>query len=1666
MPSPRFVRCCLIVGTCVTSLLAPRLVAQTKCDSTCSPDPTSPTYTSGTVKARPLPKNQRGSSSALAGVSRIAGDGTPSLPLPGSTSFTYTVPILHLPGRNGLDVDLTLYYNSAIWTVDVANNRVSFNADRDFPGYGFRLGYGMIEGPFNNDIGTTSYMLTEPDGTKRELRLVSGTTYESFDNTFIDYDSSTRTLYRKDGTQWQYTAVPGSSTFSVPTQIKDTNGNYISITYNTSQGFNAQAINTITDTLGRVITFNYNPTTHLPSSINAPVFGGTTGTIATFTWTAVPLNYSFTLPVVDTVPNGTSINVLTKCAYANQTGYQFVYGDWGIVKEIDQLSANNTLRAFEAYNFPAATTALSDAPTYTTKTVSADGVSTANWTYQVTKSGLLVSSMAVADPAGTTTTTNLFTTSWQTGLVSSVVVQSGATALRTITNTWTQDNTAVNYKTNPRLANVLTTLNDSGQQSQVLFSYTTYGNVSQVQELDYGLGLVRTTQTDYLASPAYVTQHILDRPLQVRIYNASVSLVARTDFAYDGPLPTLVSGAGQHDDANYGSSFNTRGNLTSTTRYPSLPSTTPTILRNFTYDTLGNLLTAQADCCNLEQWFFSVTTKYAYPDSIKRGPNGGPQLTTTRTYDFNTGLLTSETDPNQQTNTYGYDSMKRLTSINRPLGANATVSYDDNVAQPAATTTSALDATNNLVQVTTTDGLGRRTKQEIKSGAGTSFSIVETQYDVLSRVTQVSNPHGPTESPVWTVNSYNDGLGRLTSVMPPGNAGSSQFAYSGNTVTVTDPAGKQRRTYTDALGRIVRVDEPSWSDSGQGTGWVIVSGSEQSVCDTVCDPNCRLRACVQYDSGSVSMTVGSLTATTIFNQTSDSNGIAQNLADGFNSSPASPVTATVTTLSPTDNKITLTARDRGAYTNFSLSASATGRFSPPSFSTSVSGATLTGGSDGGGAGATLGLTTPVFTLYFYDPLNNLTSVAQGAQQRTFVYDSLGRLTRQSTPEGGTVNYTYTDFSTVATRTDARGVVTNYSYEGLNRLQQVSYTVTGTTVPATPTVIFGYDAGGAAANAMGRTTSMTDGVGGETYQYDALGRMTSLAKTINGASYPLGYQYNLAGELTSITYPSGRQVQQTYDAIGRLSQIQSGGTNYLSAITYNAAFQPTAATYGNGVQGSFGYNARLQLASLAYSNAGGTFFSLAYNYGTSNNSQIQSVTDTVDPTKTTTFTYDALARLKTAANGQWSLSWDYDRYGNRKGQNASQVTIDANTNRIVDPGYSHDASGNMTNDTQNALTYDAESRVVTAVKGTTTTNHVYDGNSLRVKKQVVGGTTTVYIFAGAKVIAEYENGALPASPTREYLYSGSQLLTTIEGSATKYHHRDHLSVRVTTDSTGTVIGQQGHLPFGDFWYETGTGTTKWKFTSYERDAESNNDYATFRSYVNRLGRFSSPDPLGGSLADPQSLNRYAYVRNDPVNLIDPLGLVIECTPIFSTGSEGTVSFQFWYCIEYKGLGGGVGVQDQGRSGPGGGGGGPQQPSRTAEVNRCAADLANTASLAALTKTQNVPVVGTLFSNNVSSVSKLVFGPNRLGGAQSVALNASAGDALQGSANIAAKIEVNPGFQSLFTTIAPTTLGRTAVGSVAVNLVKGAASFLNGVVAPVQVLYDAGVYVGALVVCAKQ
>jgi len=94
--------------------------------------------------------------------------------------------------------------------------------------------------------------------------------------------------------------------------------------------------------------------------------------------------------------------------------------------------------------------------------------------------------------------------------------------------------------------------------------------------------------------------------------------------------------------------------------------------------------------------------------------------------------------------------------------------------------------------------------------------------------------------------------------------------------------------------------------------------------------------------------------------------------------------------------------------------------------------------------------------------------------------------------------------------------------------------------------------------------------------------------------------------------------------------------------------------------------------------------------------------------------------------------------------------------------------------------------------------------------------------------------------------------------------------MVTDSSGNDIVPKlrDHFPYGESWYNA--AGDKLMFTTYERDAESGNDYAMARYNVSRLGRFSSQDPLPGNISDPQSLNRYSYVRNMPVMLADPSG----------------------------------------------------------------------------------------------------------------------------------------------------------------------------------------------------
>ena len=537
----------------------------------------------------------------------------------------------------------------------------------------------------------------------------------------------------------------------------------------------------------------------------------------------------------------------------------------------------------------------------------------------------------------------------------------------------------------------------------------------------------------------------------------------------------------------------------------------------------------------------------------------------------------------------------------------------------------------------------------------------------------------------------------------------------------------------------------------------------------------------------------------------------------------------------------------------------------------------------------------ISTSYTYDVLNGLRQVTQGSETRSATLDSLGRATSITMPETGQIQYQYNSFDQITQRTDARGVIATYSYDTLNRPYQVSYDVSHATgVPATPMLTYTFGTNAAQYNNGRLITFATGGVETDNFTYDLLGRATNVSKNVTGAkTYSLTYGYDLGSQITSITYPSGRVVTESPDAVGRVWQLNDGVRTYANQFGYNPAQQVLGYTAGNGVQAAFGYSAsRLQLQTLSYTKGGNTLFSLGYGYAQpngGNNGQVTSIADNLTTSNSLTFTYDALGRLtrgvtaSLTAPNTWDISWVYDRYGNRTNQTENGGTLAVansnltfNSNNQPTGGFSFDLSGNTLDDavTHNYV-YDAESRYVKL--GTTVVN-TYDGGGLRVKK-ATGGSTTVYVFSGTQVIAEYTPTALPATPTKEYVYLGSQLLATLDsaGSPT-YRHPDHLSARLFADVGGNVIGTQGHLPFGDPWYSTGTAD-KWKFTSYERDADTSLDYARMRFDSARLGRFATPDPYSGSInaSDPQSWNRYAYTSNDPVSNVDPLGLAGPCNP---------------------------------------------------------------------------------------------------------------------------------------------------------------------------------------------
>ena len=319
--------------------------------------------------------------------------------------------------------------------------------------------------------------------------------------------------------------------------------------------------------------------------------------------------------------------------------------------------------------------------------------------------------------------------------------------------------------------------------------------------------------------------------------------------------------------------------------------------------------------------------------------------------------------------------------------------------------------------------------------------------------------------------------------------------------------------------------------------------------------------------------------------------------------------------------------------------------------------------------------------------------------------------------------------------------------------------------------------------------------------------------------------------------------------------------------------------------------------------------LDYEYGATaavNNGNVTKQTITV-PGMTypliQNYTYDSLNRLDDASetsNGTqtWRQDYSYDRYGNRNfvESNTSFAGFDklcnsntelcATLRKQLNPGinsgnnnrmnsgqdYSYDSAGNTLTDANGqTFIYDGENKQVEVRNSSNAAigKYWYDGDGKRVKKEVPGtGEVTIFVYdAAGKQIAEY-----------------STVVVSANDAKVAYLTADHLgSPRINTDVTGAVTSRHDYHPFGEEMATTqrtsGLGyaddTVRKQFTGYERDGETDLDFAQARMFGSGLGRFTSPDPIlsSASLGEPQSWNRYSYVLNNPLVFTDPTGMFI-------------------------------------------------------------------------------------------------------------------------------------------------------------------------------------------------
>ncbi len=507
--------------------------------------------------------------------------------------------------------------------------------------------------------------------------------------------------------------------------------------------------------------------------------------------------------------------------------------------------------------------------------------------------------------------------------------------------------------------------------------------------------------------------------------------------------------------------------------------------------------------------------------------------------------------------------------------------------------------------------------------------------------------------------------------------------------------------------------------------------------------------------------------------------------------------------------------------------------------------------------------------FAYDALNRSTNMVDGVGTTAYSYDAAGQLLSEAGPwaDDDTVSYTYANrLRTVLNLSQpSDSWAQSYGYDTARRLTSVSSSAGA----------FGYQYFGSGSSTLVSRLALPNGAY-ITNSFDSVARLLS-TKLLNSSSSILdseSYSYNQASQRTAETNTTGDFRNYTYDNEGELTSAigkEAGGTTNRwqeqNGYAYDAAGNLNYRT-NNGLLGAFSVN---NLNELTTETNGGrltvagttTTPATSVTVNTSNAALYADSTfaSTNQPWVNGANTYTAIAQ---------------DSYG-RTSSNSVTVNLQATNS------YSYDLNGNLLSDTNRNFAYDDENQLTSVwVTNIWREDFVYDGKfRRRIEKDFAWQSGTWiqtneirFIYDGNSVIEERNGSNIPQVT---YTRSGSTLLARTDygqeipgAPTTAYYYLDgNANVMMLIYANQIVAAKYLYGPFGETLSLSGplAPFNTYRFASKEWSDRAGIYYFGRRYYDPILIRFLNRDPL----AEQGGINLYAYVGNNPINIIDPLGL---------------------------------------------------------------------------------------------------------------------------------------------------------------------------------------------------